>query len=77
MVRASFDHLGNMLSFLIDRHGPYDCTLGWVGKDLDLNGTCFGNLTVQLLQFCGVLKKREKSLVSSCHKTIQIYFMHL
>jgi len=49
-----------MLSFLIDRHGPYNCTLRWIGKDLDLNGTGFGNLTVQLLQLCGVLKKKNR-----------------
>lgn len=46
VVRAALHDFGNMLCFLIDGHGPDNCTLWWVGQDFDLNGTCLGNLAV-------------------------------
>lgn len=62
MVRAAFDHFGDVLCFLVDWHSPDDSSLGWWGHHFDLNGACLGNLAVQLLQFSGILSegKREK-----------------
>jgi hypothetical protein len=61
MVRASFHNLGDMLSFLVDRHGTDNSALwGW-GHHLDLDGACLRNLAVQLLQFGGILLREERA----------------
>lgn len=61
MVGAALDHLSDMLCFLVDWHGADDGTLRRGRHHLDLNGTRLGNLAVQLLQFCGVLKKNKQT----------------
>lgn len=55
MVGAPFYHLGDMLGFLVDRHGTDDSALRRWGHHLDLDGTCLCNLAVQFLQFSGIL----------------------
>lgn len=55
MVGAPFNHLGDMLSFLVDGHGTDDSALRRWGHHLDLDGACLGNLAVQFLQFSGIL----------------------
>lgn len=60
VVRASLDHLSHMLSFFVDRHCPDDRSLRWAGQNFDLNGTCFSDLAVQLLEVCGVLERTEQ-----------------
>lgn len=57
VVGASFHHLGDMLSFLVDRHGTDDSTLRRWGHHLDLDGACLGNLAVEFLQFSGILHR--------------------
>lgn len=60
MVRTSFHNLGDMLGFLVDRHGTNDGALwGW-GHHLDLDGAGLCNLAVELLQFGGILRKEER-----------------
>lgn len=60
VVGASLHYLSHMLSFFVDRHCPDDCSLRWAGQNFDLNGTCFSDLTVQLLEVCGVLGRTEQ-----------------
>lgn len=60
VVRAAFDHFGDVLCFLVDWHSPDDSSLGWWGHHFDLNGACLGNLAVQLLQFGGILNEGKK-----------------
>lgn len=56
MVGAAFHHFCHVLGLLVDRHGPDDgARWRWAGH-LDLDGTCLGNLTVELLQQWGVLE---------------------
>lgn len=50
MVGAAFDHFRDVLCFLVDGHGSDDAAMRRRGGQLDLNRTCFGNLTVELLQ---------------------------
>lgn len=57
VVGAAFHHLGDMLSFLVDRHGTDDSTLRRWGHHLDLDGACLGNLAVEFLQFSGILHR--------------------
>lgn len=81
VVGASLDHLSHMLSFFVDRHCPDDRSLWRAGQNFDLNGTCFSDLTVQLLEVCGVLERTEqkgevskasiKSFVSPVPKPMQ------
>lgn len=66
MVGAAFHHFGDVLCLLVDGHGPDDGARGRGGRHLDLDGTCFCNLTVEFLQQGGVLqKKRHPS--GECH----------
>lgn len=55
VVRAALDHLGHVLGFLVNRHGPDNSSLRRGGQHFDLNGTSLGDLAVELLQICGVL----------------------
>lgn len=55
MVGAPFNHLGDMLSFLVDGHGTDDSALRRWGHHLNLDGARLGNLAVQFLQFSGIL----------------------
>lgn len=60
VVRAPFHDLSDMLGFLVDRHGTDDSALwGW-RHHLDLDGARLCNLTVQLLQFRGILLREER-----------------
>lgn len=52
VVGASLHHLCHMLSFFVDRHCPDDRSLRWAGQNFDLDGTCFSDLAVQLLEVC-------------------------
>ena len=59
MIGAAFDHLGDMLCFLVDRHGPDNTAMRWGGRQLDLDWTGLGNLTVELLQQWRVLWRQR------------------
>lgn len=55
VVGAAFHHFCDVLGFLINRHGSDDAARRWGRGQLDLDGTCLGDLTVELLQQRGVL----------------------
>lgn len=82
MVRAAFDHFSDVFGFLVDWHSPDDGSLGWWGQHFDLNGTCLGDLAVQLFQFGGVLnggKEQESQDVQlgvEAHQRDGDGFMH-
>lgn len=57
VVGAAFDYLGDMLRFLVDRHGTDDTGVGRGRGQLDLDWTGLGDLTVELLQQWGVLRR--------------------
>lgn len=59
MVGAALHHLGDVLGFLIHRHGPHHSALWGRGQNLDLDGTRLGDLAVEFLQVCRVLQKME------------------
>lgn len=59
VVRAALHHFGHMFGFLVDGHGPDDGALWRGGQHLDLDGTCLGNLAIELLQVCRILKKSK------------------
>lgn len=59
MVRAAFDHFSDVFSFLVDWHSPDDSSLRWWGHHFDLDGTCLGDLAVELFQFGGILNGEQ------------------
>lgn len=60
VVGAAFHHFGDVLCLLVDWHGPDDGAWGRGGGHLDLDGTCFCDLTVEFLQQGGVLEKKRR-----------------
>ena len=50
MVGAAFDHFCDVLRLLVHGHGPDDAAMRRRGRQLDLDRTGLGNLTVELLQ---------------------------
>lgn len=61
MVRAALDHFCDVLGLLIDGHGPDDAAMWRRGRQLDLDGTGLGNLTVEFLQQRRVLREGEQT----------------
>lgn len=59
MVGAAFDHFSDVFSFLVDWHSPDDSSLRWWGHHFDLDGTCLGDLAVELFQFGGILNEEQ------------------
>lgn len=88
VVGAPFHHLGDMLSFLVDRHGTDDSALWRWGHHLDLDGTCLCNLAVQFLQFSGILlregplvvggkNQQEIVLLSNAEQGNQVHYLQM
>lgn len=59
MVGAAFDHFRDVLRLLVDGHGSDNASMRRRGGQLDLDWTCLGNLTVELLQQGRVLVGRR------------------
>lgn len=59
MVGAAFDNFCDVFRLLVDGHGSDDAAMWRRGRQLDLDWTGFGNLTVELLQQGRVLGEKR------------------